>query len=247
MKTAIITGGAGGLGKAICVAAAAAGYKVGVADIDIEGAKSVAAALGAVALAMDVSDEASVTAALDTFGCIPDLLVNNAGKVDFGAMVDQSVARFRAVVETNLMGTYIPGWIVGRAMVRRGAGVIVNVSSITGITPGPNTGAYTATKAAIIKLTEQMALEWAPHGVRVNCVAPGFIDSGMSAAVYQDAEVRMVRSQAVPMRRLGTAEDIAGVVLFLASDAASYISGQTVIVDGGVSQSVLAQLSNRKG
>jgi NAD(P)-dependent dehydrogenase (short-subunit alcohol dehydrogenase family) len=187
-----------------------------------------------VPLEADVTDEASVARAVDDFGAIPDLLVNNAAITLFGSLIEQGIAGFRKVVDVNLMGTFIPACIVGRRMVERGSGVIVNLTSINAITPRPNTGAYPATKAAIAKLTEQMALEWGPHGVRVNSVAPGFIDAGMSAPFYADAAIRHARGGQVPMQRLGRAEDITAAVLFLASEEASYINGHQLVVDGGV-------------
>ena len=248
MKTAIVTGAGAGLGAAIAARAAGAGYRVGVLDIDGAKAQAVAAQLAnAVAFQVDVADEPSVQRAVDAFGAVPDLLVNNAGIVRFGPLVDQGVANFRKVVEVNLMGTFIPAWIIGRRMVERGSGVIINTSSINAITPGPNTGAYPATKAGVAKLTEHMAIEWGPSGVRVNCVAPGFIDAGMSAPIYADPGVRQLRGGAVPVRRLGTAEDIAAAVMFLASDEAGYINGHQLVVDGGVVHSLLAQLPREPG
>jgi NAD(P)-dependent dehydrogenase (short-subunit alcohol dehydrogenase family) len=151
------------------------------------------------------------------------------------------------VVEVNLMGTFVPAWVVGVRMVARGSGVIINTSSINAITPGPNTGAYPATKAAIAKLTEHMAIEWGPSGVRVTCVAPGFIDAGMSAPIYANPGVRALRGGAVPQRRLGSADDVAAAVMFLASDDAGYINGHQLVVDGGVVHSLLAQLPREPG
>ena len=243
MKTAIITGAGSGIGAVLAARAANSGYKVGVLDIDPAKAHTVAASLAdAVALEADVTDERSVERAVTSFGAVPDLLVNNAAITLFGTLIEQGVAGFRAAVDLNLMGTFIPCWVVGRRMVERGSGVIVNTTSINAITPRPNTGAYPATKAAVAKLTEQMALEWGPQGVRVNCVAPGFIDAGMSAPLYADPIFNEQRGNRVPMRRLGRAEDVAAAVLFLASDEASYINGHQLVVDGGVVHSLLAQL-----
>lgn len=243
MKGALITGAGSGIGAVLAERAARSGYRVGVLDIDEAKARSVASRLdGAIALAADVTDEGSIERAVALFGTVPDLLVNNAAITLFGSLIEQGVAGFRRVVDVNLTGTFIPAWIVGRQMVARGSGVIVNLTSINAITPRPNTGAYPATKAAVAKLTEQMALEWAPAGVRVNCVAPGFIDAGMSAPFYADPEIRRERGSRVPMGRLGAADDIAAAVLFLASDEASYINGHQLVVDGGVVHSLLAQM-----
>ena len=243
MKSALITGAGSGMGAVLAARAAQSGYRVGVLDIDEAKAQAVAANLdGAVALAADVTDEASVERAVTAFGQVPDLLVNNAAVTVFGSLIDQGIAGFRKVVDVNLLGTFIPAWIVGRQMVARGSGVIVNLTSINAITPRPNTGAYPTTKAAVAKLTEQMALEWGPAGVRVNSVAPGFIDAGISAPFYADPDIRKQRGGRVPLQRLGAAEDIAAAVLFLASDDASYINGHQLVVDGGVVHSLLAQM-----
>jgi len=243
VKSALITGAGRGIGAVLAARAASRGYKVGVLDIDRANARAVAGLLdGAVALEADVTDEGSVERAVADFGAVPDLLVNNAAVTLFGSLIEQGIAGFRKAVDVNLMGTFIPAWIIGRRMVERGSGVIINLTSINAVTPRPNTGGYPTTKAAVSKLTEQMALEWGPKGVRVNCVAPGFIDAGMSAPFYADPAIREQRSRRVPVGRLGTAEDIAAAVLFLASDEASYINGHQLVVDGGVVHSLLAQL-----
>ena len=243
MKTALITGAGSGLGAVLAERAAERGYRVGVLDIDDVRARAVAWKIdGAIALEADITDEASVERAVIALGAVPDLLVNNAAITLFGSLIEQGIAGFRKAVDVNLMGTFIPAWIVGRRMVERGSGVIVNLTSINAITPRPNTGAYPTTKAAVAKLTEQMALEWGPAGVRVNCVAPGFIDAGMSAQFHADAATRDSRGSQVPTGRLGTAEDIASAVLFLASDDASYINGHQLVVDGGIVHSLLGHL-----
>jgi len=146
------------------------------------------------------------------------------------------------VLEVNLVGAYIMAKAAARGMLERGSGIIINITSINAIAPGPNAGAYPAAKAGLARLTEQMALEWGPRGIRVNAVAPGFIDGGISTPFYRDPAVRALRTQAVPIRRLGICEDIAEAVAFLASERASYISGHQLVVDGGVVPSVLLQL-----
>jgi NAD(P)-dependent dehydrogenase (short-subunit alcohol dehydrogenase family) len=245
LKTALVTGAAHGIGTAICVAAARAGYRVGVLDLDLAACQSVVGQLGAgghVALAADVSNEKAVAAAFDAFGDVPDLVVNNAGIVRFGTLLEQSVDDFRTVVNVNLNGTYIVAREAGLRMRPRGSGVIVNMSSINAITPAPGSGAYPSAKAGVVALTELLAMELGADGVRVNSVAPGFVDGGMSAPIYANPKVRQMRSAAVPLKRLATVEDIANAVLWLASDGAGYITGHHLVVDGGISHSVLQQL-----
>lgn len=243
MKTAIVTGAAGDIGAAIARVLVADGYKVGVLDVDQARVRKAAAALtGAVPLVANVADEASVEAALDAFGETPNLVVNNAGIVRFGYLIDHAVEDFKRVLDVDLLGVFIVARACARRMIERGSGAIVNITSIGGIATGTNAGAYPAAKAGVAKLTEQMAIEWGPRGIRVNAIAPGFIDGGMSAASFADPKVRERRGSAVPLRRLGTVDDVAKAVLFLGSDAASYISGQQLAVDGGVVNSLLQQL-----
>jgi NAD(P)-dependent dehydrogenase (short-subunit alcohol dehydrogenase family) len=243
MKTMMVTGAGAGIGAAIATAAVAAGYRVAVCDIDGERARSVAAGLpGAVGFELDVSREADVERVLDALDAVPDALVNNAGIVRFGPLMDLSVEHFRAVVDVNLLGVFICSRAAARRMLPRRSGAIVSLSSINATHPGPGAGAYPATKAAVVSLTQQMSLEWAGSGLRVNAVAPGFIDAGMSAPIYANPRVRELRGSAVPQQRLGTAEEVAAAVLFLCSEQASYINGHELIVDGGVVNSVLSRL-----
>lgn len=242
-RIALVTGGASGIGAAICQAAGRAGYRVAVMDANAQAAQAMADSLGnALALPCDVTDELAVDAALGTLGATPDLLVNNAGIVKFGHLVDISVQDFRRVLEVDLVGVYILSRAVGRLMRERGQGNIVNISSINAITPSLGTNAYTAAKGGLVAMTRLLALELGPHGVRVNSVSPGFVDGGMSTAVFANARTREVRTKAVPLRRLGSPEDIAQAVLFLASDAAAYVHGQDLGVDGGLVHSLLSQI-----
>ncbi len=249
-KTALVTGAGGGLGAAIARRLAGEGYRVALLDTDAVGLETEAARIpGALAIQADVTDEArieEVVAALgERFGGAPDLLVNNAGIVRFGDILEHSVADFRKVVDVNLNGTFIVTRAVARGMAARGSGAIVNITSLNAVAPSPDAGAYPATKAAVALLTQHLALSLAPRGVRVNAVGPGFIDAGMSAPIYADPAARAVRGGAVPARSLGTAEDIAEAVLFLASDKARYIHGQHLMVDGGVSFSLKMHLPRR--
>ncbi len=248
--TVIVTGAGNGLGAEIATAAARSGWFVGVLDADAEAAESRAAAIGsaAVALVADTTDETAMNIALDRFGeaagcTAPVALVCNAGIVRFGPLLDISVADWRTVTNVNLTGTFVAARSVARRMVaEQQAGSIVAITSMNGVAPGPNAGAYGATKAAIARLTQQMALEWGQFGIRVNAVAPGLIDAGMSEPIYSDPDIRERRAQRVPLGRLGTAGDVAGAVLFLLSDEAAYITGTELLVDGGVTMSVIATL-----
>ena len=246
-RSLLVTGGAAGIGAEIARLAGAAGYRVGVLDVDGTGAQRVAAEIdGAVALAASVSDEDQIEAALDSFGT-PEVLVNNAGIVRFGPLLEHSAADFRAVVAVNLVGTFLCGRAAARRMAAAGGGRIVNMASMNGTAPGPNAGAYASTKAGIIMLTQQMTLEWSQFGIRVNCVAPGLIDGGMSAAINADPVLRAERETAVPRGRLGTTADIAKAVLWLASGESDYVCGQTLLVDGGITMSILSHLPRPAG
>lgn len=209
----------------------------------VDAARAIAAELGnAVALPCDVTDEVAVDAALATLGATPELLVNNAGIVKFGHLLDISVQDFRRVLEVDLVGAYILSRAVGRQMRDRGQGNIVNISSINAITPSLGTNAYAAAKGGLVTMTQLLALELGPFGVRVNSVSPGFVDGGMSTAVFANPRTRDIRTKAVPLRRLGSPQGIAHAVMFLASDAAAYIHGQDLGVDGGLVHSLLAQI-----
>lgn len=242
-RSLLVTGGARGLGRAIAEAALGVGHRVAVLDVDdLQDGDHPGDGVAIDVLCGSVADEQAVEAALDRFGT-PDVVVNNAGIVRFGPLVDLDVADFRAVVDVNLVGTFLVARAAARRWIAEGRpGVIVNVTSINGVAAGPNAGAYGPSKAAIALLTEQMALEWGPHGIRVNAVAPGLIDAGMSEPIYADPATREARSSKIPLGRLGTAADVADVVLFLASDDARYVHGQNVVVDGGVVGSVIAHL-----
>jgi NAD(P)-dependent dehydrogenase (short-subunit alcohol dehydrogenase family) len=246
----LVTGGGQGLGATIATAAVADGWKVAVLDRDRDAAARTAADIGddAVALTADTTDEVELDAALDqltraTGRAAPDAVVCNAGIVRFGPLLDLTTDDWRGAVDVNLTGTFLTARAVARRMVAADqAGSIVTITSMNGVAPGPNAGAYGATKAGIARLTQQMALEWGPLGIRANAVAPGLIDAGMSEPIYDDGDIRRRRSERVPLGRLGTAEDVAGVVLFLLSPAAGYVNGVELLVDGGVTMSVISTL-----
>jgi NAD(P)-dependent dehydrogenase (short-subunit alcohol dehydrogenase family) len=240
MKTAVVTGGSGDIGRAIVRALTEDGYRVGLLDLDEARVVAAADELGAIGLVADVTDEPGVERALQAFGAVPDVVVNNAGIGRFASLLEMPIETFRHQLDVNLTGAFIVARAAAKGMVARGSGVIINITSINAITTGPGTGSYPAAKAGLAKLTEMMALEWGPSGVRANAIAPG--DAGISTPFYADPVVRASRGGAVPSRRLGLSEDIANAVSYLASDKASYVNGHHLVVDGGVSVSLLTQL-----
>lgn len=241
MATALITGAAHGLGACMAEHAARRGYKVGVLDLNLDEAQLVADRINGVALAADVTDPAAVEEALNKLGDTPSLLINNAGIVRTGPLLEHATEDFRLVTDVNLNSVFIVAQAVARRMKGSG-GVIINLASINALNPSTLCGAYAAAKAGVICLTQQMSMEWGEYNIRVNSIAPGFIDSGMSAPYYKNQRIRELRSNAVPLKRLGCADDIAECAMFLASDAAGYITGENIAVDGGVINSVLMQL-----
>ena len=242
MKGLIVTGGASGIGAEIADQAAAAGYRVGILDANLAAAEATAQSIaGASAIQADVTDPESLSTGLNSFGDI-QAFVNCAGILRPGNLLDLSAQDFRDVIEVNLTGVYLAACAAAERM-RDSGGSIVNLSSINAVQPSPAAGAYVAAKAGVEALTRQMSLEWAAHNIRVNAVAPGFVNAGMAAPYYKDPEILTRRSEAVPLGRLGTAADIAHTVLFLISDRASYISGQVLSVDGALGHSALHGLA----
>jgi NAD(P)-dependent dehydrogenase (short-subunit alcohol dehydrogenase family) len=231
MGLAVVTGAGRGIGAAIADRLALDGNTVHRLDLHA----------GEGVTACDVADADAVRAVADRIGAV-DILVNNAGQWRFGPLEDVTTADFRAVIDTNLMGTFHCTQAFGRSMLAVGHGAIVNVVSIAAYRANPSVGAYSASKAAIVALTEQTALEWGPRGIRCNAVGPGLVPTPGTGTVYDDARVREVRAGAVPLRRLGTPEDIAEVVAFLASERAGYVNGQVMYVDGGLSKALMTLL-----
>ena len=245
MKWILVTGGGHGIGREIARQAAGAGYAVAIWDQNGDNAQSVAAELATTThvAQLDITDEDTVVAAVEALPAVPDALVNNAGTVRFGSLLDLSLEDWDRAIQVNLTGSFIVGRAIGRRMIERGGGCIVNISSIDGVAAAPFVGSYSSAKAGLLMLTQQMALEWAQYGVRANAVAPGLIDAGMSEPIYADPAVREQRIGRVPLRRLGNPEDIASAVMYLVSDAASYLTGQTIVVDGGITAATLGSLS----
>ena len=243
MRSAIVTGAGAGIGKAISEKLSKNNYRVGMLDLNESNINDASKEIeNSLPLHGDVTNEDSIKEAFGKFGEIPDLLVNNVGIVLFSPLEDHSISDYSKSLNINLLGSFITSRILINDMIKRGHGSIINMSSVNGINPGIGIGAYPASKAGIISMTQQMAIEWGKFGIRVNCISPGFIDAGMSKPIYKDKKVRDLRGGAVPSGRLGEADDIANAVLFLDSENASYINGHNLVVDGGVISSVIAQL-----
>ena len=245
MKKLLLTGASGGIGSEIARSAQKSGYKVGLIDNDEKRLLELSSEIpDSVVLPTNVSDEQSVQKALEIFREIPDALVNCAGIVRYGSLLEQTVEEFKEVLEVNLLGTFIVSRSVAKLMIKNKKGNIVNISSISGGKhPATSTGSYASSKAGVAMLSEQMSLEFGKEGIRVNAISPGFINTGMAAAHYTVESERRKRETMVPLGRLGNAEDIAKVVMFLLSDESSYIHGENIIVDGGLMNSVLANIS----
>ncbi len=240
-KIALVTGGGRGIGRAICLELAARGVTVIVNYNRSESAAAEvvaqieAAGGSAQSKQGDVSDEAQVTAlfkaVISEFGTI-DILVNNAGMTRDNVIMMMKPDDFDAVIETNLRSCWLCCKTAARTMMRKRTGSIINITSVVGIAGNGGQSNYAASKAGIIGLTKSLAKELAVRGVRVNAVAPGFIATDMTADLSD--EVKDKALEAIPLGRMGAPEEIAKAVAFLASSDAAYITGQTLVVDGGM-------------
>ena len=236
-KVCIVTGGAQGIGQACAERFAREGAKVVIADIDDANGQLLAHKLLASYVHCDVGDKTQVNVLVEKTIALHgriDVLVNNAGIFKAADFLDVQEADFDAVLRVNLKGSFLVGQAVAREMVKTGGGSIVNMSSVNGVLAIPNIASYNVSKGGINQLTRVMALALADKGIRVNAVAPGTIATELAAkAVLTSNEARLKIMSRTPLRRLGSPDEIADVVAFLASDAASYMTGEIVVVDGG--------------
>src|SRR5829696_8224168 len=234
-RAVFVTGAGAGIGRATAMAFAELGAAVAVTDVDAAAAQAVTEEIAHGGGAASESQvDAAVAQALQRFGRI-DVLVNNAGIGARVATVDMPSERWQRVLDVGLNGAFHCARAVGRHMVARRAGAVVNVASIMGLTGGglyPNP-AYHAVKGALVNLTRALALEWAPHGIRVNAVAPAFVRTRLVEPLMADAAMAKALIDATPLGRLVEAEEVAAAIVFLASDAAAMITGHTLPVDGG--------------
>ncbi|WP_330241454.1 SDR family NAD(P)-dependent oxidoreductase [Streptomyces sp. NBC_00525] len=238
-RTVLVTGGAGGIGRAVAAAFAAAGDTVVIADRDAERVTATAAELGVHGLALDITDESGIASRLDEvqekFGPV-EVLVNNAGLLTLhGTVLELPGADLDTILRTNVVGTFLMTQQTARRMVEAGvAGAIVNISSIGGRQPTPGMGGYESSKAAVDALTRWAAIELAQHGIRVNAVAPGPVLTDMLAAgMPEGSPQRKAWEDRIPLKRLAPVEQVAAAAVFLAGDSAAHITGTSLPVDGG--------------
>lgn len=246
-KVCVVTGAAGAIGAEIAREFAAVGAKVALLDRDLAGATKAAAAIAetgarAIAVGCDITDGASVAAAAADVermlgGC--DVLVNNAAAIYAAALMDIELDKWNQLLAVNLGGFLLCSQAFGRQMIAKGGGSMIHVASISGQVPQPYSGPYSVSKAGVKMLSQLLAVELGEHGIRSNVVSPAMVRTPMSEVIYSSPEVLKKRESIVPARRISGPRDIAEVVLFMASPRSSYVSGQDVLVDGGLSSAWL--------
>ncbi|MBS0592942.1 MAG: SDR family oxidoreductase [Proteobacteria bacterium] len=244
-RVAVITGSSRGIGRAIAERFAEHGAKVAISSRKLEPCREVADALNArhgagtaIAVAANISSKAALQHLVDEaaakLGPIDVLVCNAASNPYYGPMAGIADEQFRKVLDNNILSNH---WLIGMVapgMCARRSGSIVIVSSIGGLRGSPVIGAYCISKAADLQLARNLAVEYGPHNVRVNCIAPGLIKTDFARALWEDAPMLAQRSAATPLRRIGEPDEIAGAAVFLASQAGAFVTGQTIVVDGGV-------------
>ena len=241
-RVAIVTGASRGIGRAIAVAFADAGATLAIVARSQDALEAAAAEIAtrgrdAVAVIADVADAASVRAAVDqtveTFGTV-DILVNNAGAAPFRAsVVDSAIEGFEKYLRVNFLSALYAIQAVGPLLLAKGSGCVLNVASVAGLAGAPGVSYYGAAKAAMINLTKTTAVEWAPRGVRVNALAPGWIETDMTSRLREDLATGERMLSDIPMGRFGSPDEVAAAAVFLCSEAASFITGAVLVADGG--------------
>ena len=244
-KTALVTGASRGLGRAMALALAEAGCDLALnarSENSLAEISETIRKLGrkTALVSGDVSEEAQVECVVDktlqAFNRI-DVLINNAGIWDGSYLVRLRKEDWDKVVKVNMTGTYLMAKAAGKVMLKQRSGKIINLASISGFRPVPQSLVYAATKAAVIQMTRVMALEMGPAGIRVNAIAPGFFDTDMTSRYQQKDAKEMIDAYVakIPLRHYGRPEDLGGLAVFLASNASDHVTGQTIVIDGGES------------
>ena len=252
-KVAVVTGASRGLGQIFGRALARAGADLVITSRTIESLAEFAAEIEALGrrvlpLALDLRDQSSIEAmsarAFEVFPEI-DILVNNAGCNVRKPALDVTWDDWNLILDTNLRGTFFVAQAVARRMVPRGYGRIINIGSVTSVCGYAGLGPYCASRGGVKQLTMSLADDWGPHGITVNCLAPGWFRTEQNKVMYEDAEWVAYLSDRIPLKRPGRPTDLEGTVVFLASDASEYVTGQTILVDGGISTGAVRALPKR--
>lgn len=242
-KIAFVTGASRGLGKHFALALARAGADVAITSRTVASLDDTVLAISklgrrALPIALDVRDHASIQAAVAVahaaLGRI-DILINNAGCNIRKPALDVAWDDWNTILDTNLRGPFFVAQAVARHMISAGRGRIINIGSVTCVAGYAGLGPYGASRGGIKQLTMSLAADWGPLGVNVNCLAPGWFKTAQNAVMYDNAEWLRYLSEKIPLRRPGAMEDLTGALLFLSSDASAYVTGQTLLVDGGIS------------
>ena len=234
MKQAIVTGAGGGLGFSICKSLSENNFSVAAVDLNLTDSEKTSDKLNNTKpYAADVRDEESINSLYEKIDNTPDLIVNNAGIARFGKLFDQKLSDFQDVVQTNLIGSFIVATEGAKRMVKEDKkGSIINITSVVGHTGNLGQSNYSASKAGIIGMSKSLAIEYAKKNITVNCVSPGFIVSDMTMNIAE--KVKLYLTSRIPMGKLGTGEDVSNCVAFLSSESASYVTGETIHVNGGM-------------
>ncbi len=244
-KVAVVTGSSRGIGKAIALRFAEQGARVVVSSRKIDACQAVVAEIEAahgagraIAIAASISSkpdlERLIAETTQTLGPVDILVCNAASNPYYGPLGGISDEQFRKILDNNIISNHWLAQLVAPGMIERRDGAIIIVSSIGGIKGSPVIGAYNVSKAADMQLARNLAVEWGEHNIRVNCIAPGLIKTDFARALWENPKMAKAVEQGTPLRRIGDPDDIAGAAVYLASAAGRYMTGQTIVVDGGV-------------